>query len=118
MVGRNAGDVVVLRSRPVRPRRAPAWDLSRLAEIALYGDEFAFNTVTGMLHRVSRTGGIILRELKAGRNFEEVIAGLQALYGVSQSRAERDIELFLSDLATLGLIDLRLGSGPREEVEA
>ena len=105
MVKRSTARIVPLIS--ARAGRHDAWDLSRLAQLRLYGDEFAFNTATGMLHRVSPTAGFILRELKGGRNSEGVVARLRSLYGVSRSRAERDIELFFSDLATLGLIETR-----------
>ena len=108
MVRRNTARIVPLVSaRAKKTGRNEAWDLSRLAQLRLYGDEFAFNTATGMLHRVSPTAGFILRELKSGRNSADVVARLRSLYGVSQSRAERDIELFFSDLATLGLIETR-----------
>jgi hypothetical protein len=113
-----AGNIVALNGkRPRRSKGANTWDLSRLAELRLYGDEFAFNTATGMLHRVSRTAGFILRELKGGRTSRDVVERLQTIYGVNESRAERDIELFFADLSTLGLIQPR-SSRPASRDEA
>jgi len=76
-----------------------------LQKLRFYGDEFVFNTVSGMCYRITSTAGFILRSLVAGKKNEQLVDLIQARYGIDQTTAVRDIELLLNNLAELGIID-------------
>jgi len=76
-----------------------------LQELRFYGEEFVFNTVSGMCYRISSTAGFILHSLIAGAENEQLVDLVQAHYDVNQATAVRDVELLLNNLVELGVID-------------
>jgi hypothetical protein len=79
-----------------QPRSAP-----RRSPLRYYGDEFVFDTVSGMFFRLSPTGSFVLRSLEAGVRPDDLPAAVAARFKVDRITAARDIELFLNDLAAL-----------------
>lgn len=73
------------------PRRKPL-------TLRFYGDEFIFDTVSGMFYRVSPTASFILRSLDAGTEPGKLADDVQERYGITRAAAVRDIELLRNDL--------------------
>lgn len=73
----------------------------RRSTLRFYGDEFVFDTVTGLFFRVSSTAGILLHAVESGSPVEDLPDLLQARYQLDRATATRDVELFLNDLAAL-----------------
>lgn len=69
--------------------------------LRFYGDEFVFDTVSGMFYRVSPTASFILHSLQAGAAVDELAGLIQARYGIDRATAARDVELLLNELAAL-----------------
>lgn len=72
--------------------------------LRFYGDEFVFDTVSGMFYRVSPAASFILHSLHAGAGIDELANMLQTHYGIDRATAMRDVELLLNDLAALELL--------------
>jgi len=73
--------------------------------LRFYGDEFVFNTTSGMCYHISATAGFLLRKLIDGAGEEQLVILIQQQYGIDQSTAIRDVELLLNNLTELGIID-------------
>lgn len=73
--------------------------------LRFYGDDFVFDTVSGMFFRLSPTGSFILRTLASGAKPDTLAAAMAARYGIDRATATRDIELFLNDLSALEPLD-------------
>lgn len=69
--------------------------------LRFYGDQFVFDTVSGMFYRMNPTACFILRALDAGVDSHELPALLRANYTLDAATATRDVELFLNNLAAL-----------------
>lgn len=76
----------------------------KLSRLRFYGDEFVFDTVSGMFYRLSPTTSFILHSLESGAEADQLPALLGSRYGIELSTATRDVELFFNDLAALELI--------------
>lgn len=74
---------------------------SRQRNLRFYGEEFIFDTTSGMFYRVSPTASFILRSLDAGTAPEAVAEQVRQRYGVSRAAAIRDIELLRNDLSAI-----------------
>lgn len=70
-----------------------------------YGDQFLLDTVSGNFYRVTPTAGFILRHLIAGKTSTEVVNVVADHFKIDHARALRDIEMFTSELRSLGIID-------------
>ncbi len=79
-------------------RRGPPLDLRFL------GDGFVFDATWGTFHRVSPAAAFLLRTLADGKARRDLPALLSAQYGIEPARAARDVERFLQDLRSVGLI--------------
>ncbi len=79
--------------------------VDRASRFRFYGDQFLLNTVSGKFYRLTPTAAFILRALLAGKNNDELGAIVEQRYGVDRPRAVRDVELFLSELRSLGIIE-------------
>ena len=66
--------------------------------LRFYGDEFVFDTVSGMFYVISRSAGFIFRALDAGTQPDKLADEVQQRYGISRSAAVRDIEYLLGNL--------------------
>jgi hypothetical protein len=73
--------------------------------LRFYGDEFIFDTVSGMFFRISPTAGLILRSLQSGTRPDRLADEIQERYGISRSAALRDVELLRNDLAGIEALD-------------
>lgn len=73
--------------------------------LRFYGDDFVFDTVSGMFFRLSPTGSFILRTLVSGVKPDRLPAAMEARYGIDRATATRDIELFLNELSALEPLD-------------
>jgi hypothetical protein len=69
--------------------------------LRFYGDEFVFDSVSGMFHRLNPSASFMLRALIAGATPEELPRRLQAHYALDSATAARDAQLFLNSLAAL-----------------
>lgn len=69
--------------------------------LRFYGDEFIFDTVSGMFYRVSPTASFILRSLDAGIEPNKLADVVQQRYQIDRAAAVRDIELLRNDLAAI-----------------
>jgi hypothetical protein len=73
--------------------------------LRFYGDEFIFDTVSGMFFRISPTASLILRSLQSGTRPDRLADEIQERYGISRSAALRDVELLRNDLAGIEALD-------------
>lgn len=73
--------------------------------LRFYGDEFVFDTVSGMFFRLSPSAAFILRRLLSGTELRDLPETLEARYGIDRGTAMRDVELFLNELAALEPLD-------------
>ena len=89
----------------------------RLPHLRFYSDEFVFDTVSGMFYRLSPSAGFLLRALDEKTGLEQLVDKIQQKYGVDRLKAVRDVELFLNDLATLGIFNPSDLSLPAEKKE-
>jgi len=69
-----------------------------------YGDEFIFDTSSGMCYRINSAAGFLLRNLAAGFKDEQLVSLMQDQYGLDRTSARRDVELLLNNLTELELI--------------
>ena len=69
--------------------------------LRFYGDEFVFDTVSGMFYVVSRTASFILRALDAGTPPDQLADKVQRRYGIARAEAVRDIERLFDDIAAV-----------------
>jgi hypothetical protein len=67
--------------------------------LRFYGDEFVFDTVSGMFYVISRTAGFIFRALDAGTQPDKLADEVQQRYGITRSAAVRDIEHLMGNLS-------------------
>jgi hypothetical protein len=74
---------------------------SKPLTLRFYGDEFIFDTVSGMFYRVSPTASFILRSLDDGVDPDKLAEDVQQRYGVPRAAAVRDIELLRNDLSAI-----------------
>jgi len=70
-----------------------------------YGDQFLLDTVSGNFYRVTPTAGFILRHLIIGRTPTELVNIVCQHFKIDRARALRDIEMFTSELRSLGIIE-------------
>lgn len=75
------------------------------ANFRFFGDQFLLDTVSGNFYRVTPTAGFILLALIEGKDDEELASIVQERFGIDRPRALRDIEMFRSELQSLGVIE-------------
>lgn len=78
---------------------------TRVSRFRFYGEEFVLDTVSGNFYRVTPTAGFILRTLLAGTERTELAGMVEREFGINHAKAIRDVELFLSELRSLGIIE-------------
>ena len=69
--------------------------------LRFYGDEFIFDTTSGMFYRVSQTASFILRSLNSGVDPDTLAESVRRRYGVPRAAALRDIQLLRNDLTAI-----------------
>lgn len=72
--------------------------------LRFYGDEFVFNTLTGMCYRISSTASFLLRNIIAGYTEEQLIGLMKERYGLDETSAICDVELLINNLTDLELL--------------
>ena len=70
-----------------------------------YGDQFLLDTVSGNFYRVTSTAGFILRAILDGADDAKLVNLLEGRFKISRAKALRDVELFQSELRSLGIIE-------------
>lgn len=81
----------------------------RSLRFRFYGEQFVLDTISGNFFRVTPTAGFILRAITDGKDSAELAGIVERNFDIDHSRAIRDVELFLSELRSLGIIE---SSGP------
>ena len=72
-----------------------------LSNLTILNDRFVFDTHSGLFYRVSETAAFIINELKRRNpSIATLTASYAEHYGVSQGIAERDVQLFLTEVTT------------------
>lgn len=69
--------------------------------LQFYGDEFVFDSVSGMFYRINPSACFMLKSLTAGTPVTDLPARLQARYELDSATASRDVQLFLNSLTAL-----------------
>ena len=77
---------------------------SVLSLLHFYGDRFMLDVSSGMFYRLSPSASLVLHALEDHGDVEQATNLLQSRYGLSYPVARRDMENFISELASLGLI--------------
>jgi hypothetical protein len=77
--------------------------MTKLAQLALNEEGFAFDPTTGDSYLINRTGLQILRALRDHREDGEVARMLAEAYGLTAGDAERDVADFRERLKGFGL---------------
>ena len=77
----------------------------KTARLRFYGDEFVFNTTSGMFYRITSTAGFLLKELIDGAEDDQLVTLFQERYDIDRATAIQDVELLLNNLTELGVID-------------
>ncbi|GLR65552.1 hypothetical protein GCM10010909_02300 [Acidocella aquatica] len=73
--------------------------------LRFYGDEFVFDTKSGMFFRLSAVASFILRSIVGGVSIADLPAAMQQRYGIDHAMAARDVQLFLNELVALDPLD-------------
>lgn len=79
-------------------------DISRLNDLLVNENGFAFDPGTGFTYNLSLSALGVLRGLKDGKTEDALVAHLMDEYDVEARRAQRDVEDFLSALVRYGLV--------------
>ena len=74
------------------------------SQLRFYGDEFVFNTASGLFYRISPTTAFLLRMLEDGAKTADLPGLLQSRYQLSAATASHDVARFLNDLTALQLL--------------
>jgi hypothetical protein len=85
--------------------RAPDVAVPPASGLRFYGDEFVFDTRSGMFFRLSAAGSFILRSIIDGVSIADLPTAMQQRYGIDHAAATRDLQLFLNELAALEPLD-------------
>ncbi len=73
-----------------------------LTNLKIIRNRFVFDTQTGKFHRISETAAFLLIELQRQTPVADLVMRYAERYAVPHPIAERDLELFLNDLAVAG----------------
>ena len=79
-------------------------DYNKLKQLAISDSGFIFNPLSGDTYNVNKTGVFIISELKNEGTLEKVIGRLQEEFEVNKFDAQRDLEAFINQLETYGLV--------------
>jgi hypothetical protein len=90
----------------LRPNTGPDGDATAPArsQLVFYEDTFVFDTISGTFYRLNSAAAFALRAITDGTTARELPEKIQCHYGIDHRSAVRDAELFLNDLAALGLL--------------
>lgn len=77
----------------------------KTAKLRFYGDEFVFNTTSGMFYRITSSAGFLLQNIINGVEDDQLVTLFQEHYDIDRTTAIQDVELLLNNLTELGVID-------------
>jgi PqqD family protein of HPr-rel-A system len=77
---------------------------SRRSRFEFYEDRFVFDPISGKFYRLNPTAAFVLRAIVEGARPEELPELLQSHFDIDHRSAVRDAELFVNNLAELGLL--------------
>lgn len=77
----------------------------RISKLRFYGDQFVLDTVSGRFYRLTPMAGFVLKALIEGGDDDELAKIVEKRFGTRHAKATRDVELFLSELRSLELIE-------------
>lgn len=86
-------------------RRTSAADGRKVSRFRFYSDQFLLDTVTGQFFRVSPAAGFIFKNLMQGKSTEQLVDIVKNHFGIDRAKAVRDVEMFLAELRSVGIID-------------
>ena len=86
-------------------RKRPAAEIPRASRFRFYNDQFLLDTVTGQFFRVSPPAGFIFRGLIQGNTGDKLIDIVKEHFGIDRPKAVRDVEMFLAELRSVGIIE-------------
>ena len=75
-----------------------------LSPLHFYGDRFVLDVSSGKFYRISSSASFVLHALEDHSDIEQATKLLCSKYGLTHSVARRDMENFISELSSLGLI--------------
>jgi hypothetical protein len=76
----------------------------KIRDLAVSDTGFVFDPYTGATFTVNATGLFILRGLQREEARGEILAGLQASFGIGQADLDRDLDEFVGLLRNQGLL--------------
>ncbi len=83
---------------------------SKLNELIINDEGFAFDPVTGDTYNINPAGLLIMNAIKAGARPDQILDSVVAHYNVDRQTADRDVEVFLNELQRNKLIELAVES--------
>ena len=75
-----------------------------LSPLHFYGDRFVLDISSGKFYRISSSASLVLHALQDHGDVDQATKFLCSNYGLTHSVARRDMENFISELSSLGLI--------------
>ena len=88
-----------------------AYDTTKLKNLLINDNGFAFDPSTGHTYNLSMTALAVIRMLKEGADDKTVLTRLTDTYDVTDSRAVNDLDVFIGALCQYGLMVSRAETG-------
>lgn len=73
--------------------------------LQFFGEEFVLDTVSGLFYRLTPAAHLVLQAHEQGLQRQQFPGLLKQHYGIDPASAERDVELLLNQMVSLGLLD-------------
>lgn len=80
-------------------------NVTKLKELMINDEGFAFDPRTGNTYSINPTSLLIVNAVKAGANVEQVLDSVAERYEVDRQTADRDLEVFINELQRNKLIE-------------
>ncbi len=79
--------------------------MKKLQRLAINEEGFIFDPETGDSFTTNRTGLLIIKLLREGKNHEEIVERIVEEYGIDREEAEKDVTDFIEQLRIMGLVE-------------
>ena len=79
--------------------------MNKLNRLAINEEGFIFDPETGNSYTVNRTGFLIIKLLKEGKDEEEILKVLTENFEVTEEEARRDLMDFMEQLKIYGFLE-------------
>ena len=79
---------------------------TRLKDLMINGNGFAFDPRSGFTYNLSPTGNDVVGWLKDGTDVPEIVERIVDKYGIDHGTAREDLQGFLTALGNYSLIDV------------